>query len=163
MKIPHNQNFLLKVFQGYAMSQANLCQRRQYSQLFLQVEMHFGLLGRVLDELACLSLKQIIRIFKYVVQQGTFSVTARQQLDARGSRFPMTGSNAQKGHGEWHSPLLLKFSLSLSLPTAAQFTLLVICQWDAHRTYSTECSGILPLIMRWSQPPQPTPQWFTTI
>lgn len=144
MKIPHNQNFLLRAFQGYAISQAYLCQRRQYSQLFLQVEMRFGLLGRVLDELACLSLKQMIRIFKYVVQQGTFSVTARQELDARVSRFPMTGSNAQKGHGEWHSPLLLQFSLSLSLPTAAQFTLLVICQWDEHRTYYTECLAFSP-------------------
>lgn len=57
-----------------------------------------------------------LSIFKWLVQQGAFSVTGRQERNAWGSsRFTRTGANAQKARGEWHLPPLLKFSLCLSL------------------------------------------------
>lgn len=96
---------------------------------------HLCSLGWVQDELASLSLEQIICISKCSVQQCAFSVTGRQELNAQGSsRFTRTGANAQKVHGKWHSVPLLKFSLHPRPPNlTAHFVSYSLekCTWDA--------------------------------
>lgn len=128
-KIPHNEDILLKISQVRAMLKTG----SPLSEEPIQPGSPPALIHTFARQAGYRWSSQlefrtnVLNILKRLAQQGAFRVTGRQELNARGSsRFTRTGANAQKVHGEWHSPPPLKFSLSLSLHLTAH--LLVITE-----------------------------------